>query len=401
MKLLTTIPLIVLLVSPAVLLASPSEKNKIAEKNLGLSKNQSVHLAEATLKKQLNLLRTKKKQEFDAKTITLDGKSMRFEYRTLGKAPKDGHSLYISLHGGGNAPARINDGQWKNQINLYTPKEGIYVAPRAPTNTWNLWHEAHIDPLFDRMIADFIAFKGINPNKVYILGYSAGGDGLYQLAPRMADRWAAAAMMAGHPGDAQAYNLRNLPFFIQCGGKDSAYKRNELCAAWGKKLDKLSKTESGAYPHKCIVYPKFGHWMNGKDAAAIPWMAKYTRNPWPKEIQWYQDDITHKRFYWLENDNPKAKQLINAKIKNQTITLTPSPATKNQKGEVRFTAINSITLRLSDQLLNLDEVIVVKNNKGKVLFKGKVARTKNAIIDSIKNRPDLSSVATATLKVKF
>ena len=41
--------------------------------------------------------------------------------------------------------------------------------------------------------------EDVNPNKVYLLGYSAGGDGVYQLAPRMADRWAAAAMMADSP----------------------------------------------------------------------------------------------------------------------------------------------------------------------------------------------------------
>ena len=27
----------------------------------------------------------------------------------------------------------------------YRLQEGIYVAPRAPTDNWNLWHEAHID----------------------------------------------------------------------------------------------------------------------------------------------------------------------------------------------------------------------------------------------------------------
>jgi poly(3-hydroxybutyrate) depolymerase len=45
-------------------------------------------------------------------------------------------------------------------------------------------------------------FRGVNPDKVYLLGYPAGGDGVWQLAPRMADRFAAAAMMAGHPNGA-------------------------------------------------------------------------------------------------------------------------------------------------------------------------------------------------------
>ena len=41
-----------------------------------------------------------------------------------------------------------------------------------------------------------------------VVGYSAGGDGVYQLAPRMADSWAAAAMMAGHPNGVSPLSLR-------------------------------------------------------------------------------------------------------------------------------------------------------------------------------------------------
>jgi predicted peptidase len=91
----------------------------------------------------------------------------------------------------------VNDRQYENQKRLYTLSEGIYLAPRAPTNTWNLWHEPHIDRLFTRLIEDLIVLEEVNPDRVYVLGYSAGGDGVYQIGPRMADSWAAAAMMAG------------------------------------------------------------------------------------------------------------------------------------------------------------------------------------------------------------
>jgi poly(3-hydroxybutyrate) depolymerase len=157
---------------------------------------------------------------------------MKYAFIKFGAAPASGHSLYISMHGGGGAPAAVNDRQWKNQIRLYKPVEGYYLAPRAATDTWNLWHQGHIDPMFDTLIENFVALKGVDPNKVYITGYSAGGDGTYQLGPRMADRWAAAAMMAGHPNEARPDNLYNLPFFIQCGGKDAAYDRNKIAAKW-------------------------------------------------------------------------------------------------------------------------------------------------------------------------
>ncbi len=93
---------------------------------------------------------------------------------TVRHAPSSGAALYISMHGGGGAPPNVNDQQWRNQIQLYQPEEGYYVAPRAPTNTWNLWHEAHIDDLFDRLILAFVVCKHVDPNRVYLMGYSAG-----------------------------------------------------------------------------------------------------------------------------------------------------------------------------------------------------------------------------------
>ena len=116
----------------------------------------------------------------------------------------------------------MNDGQYENQKRLYTPKEGVYFVPRAPTNTWNLWHQGHIDGFFQRVIENMMLFEDVNPNRVYIMGYSAGGDGVYQLAPRLADRLAAAAMMAGHPNETQPDGLRNLPFTLHMGANDGS-----------------------------------------------------------------------------------------------------------------------------------------------------------------------------------
>ncbi len=376
-----------------------------------LSRDQANKLSQQILSIKTNREKELRKKEFESKAITLGGKVLKYQYRTLGEKPEGGHSLYISMHGGGGAPARVNDQQWSNQVKLYTPKEGIMLAPRAPTDTWDLWHLAHIDRMFDRLIDNFILFADINPNKVYIVGYSAGGDGVYQLAPRMADRWAGAGMMAGHPGDAQTYNLLNLPYIIQCGGKDAAYKRNQWCEAWGKKLDQLAKAEPGAYPHKWIVYPQYGHWMNRECQQAIPWLANHTRNPWPKKVQWYQDNVTQERFYWLANPAPKARQMLTAEVVGQTITLSlpksdellDPPVLETEKVDQGkpFEPMDSVTLRLSDALLDLDQAVTVKSGAGEVLFQGKVKRSVDAMIRSVEQRLDATSIATAELSVKL
>ncbi len=330
-----------------------------------------------------------RKAELDAKVIKAAGKEMKFLEKVFGEAKEGERSLWISMHGGGGAPARVNDQQWQNQIRLYAPAEGVVVAPRAPTNTWNLWHQGHIDDLFQRLIENMVAVRGVNPNKIYLMGYSAGGDGVYQLAPRMADRFAAASMMAGHPNDANPLGLRNLPFMIFMGGKDAAYKRNKIAAEWGEKLEKLRAGDSGGYRHKVTIYKELGHWMNGKDREALPWMAKNTRNPWPKKVVWCQSNRTHDRFYWLSvpKDQAKGGQVIEAAVIGQKI-------------EIKAEGIGQVTLRLSDELLSLDkEVIVIVNGAEK--FRGKVTRSVEAIWSSYQERLDPAVAAAAQLNFKF
>ena len=370
-------------------LAQPLEERKADAPAMQapLTKAEAARALELLTADRLHQLAFERKDEVEAKAITLGDKTLRWMTKTFGEAPTNGHSLWISMHGGGNTAAPVNDKQWTNQIGLYELAEGIYIAPRAPTDTWNMWHEGHIDPLFQRLIDDQVALAGVNPDKVYLMGYSAGGDGVWQLAPRMADRFAAAAMMAGHPNEASLLGLRDLPFAIFMGGDDAAYNRNKIAADRTAELDRLEAADPGGYVHMSRIYPGLGHWMNKKDAEAVPWMAGFTRNPWPTKVVWFQDDIIHRRFYWLqvpENVELKEKQQIVATVKDGTITL---------EGDVP----PQLHLRLSDRLLDLDQPVTVRVN-GREVFHGQATRRAADILASLEERADASSAATATVK---
>ena len=142
---------------------------------------------------------------------------MKYHLNTYGDMPPNGWSLFISLHGGGGVSPEINERQWNRHKKLYSLEGGNSFNPRSPTDTWNMWHQDHIDRIFNRLIQNMIAKYNVNPNRIFLLGYSAGGDGVYQLAPRMADRFAAASMSAGHPNDASPLGLRNIGFSIHMG----------------------------------------------------------------------------------------------------------------------------------------------------------------------------------------
>ena len=360
----------------------------LTDEDRALSKEDASRAITLTYETLLAEETESREAELKAKSIAIGDKTMRWLEKTFGDAPADGRSLWISMHGGGEAPARINTQQWHNQIRLYEPEEGIYVAPRAPTDKWNMWHQEHIDPMFSRLIENMVALRGVNPDKVYLMGYSAGGDGVWQLAPRMADRFAAASMMAGHPNEARLDGLRNLPFAIFMGENDHAVNRNKVAVEKSAEIAALHQSDPKGYIHLSRIYPGLGHWMERKDAEALPWMAKFHRNPWPRKIIWYQDDVTHDRFYWLQlpaGTAEKGKRIV-ASVENQHVKID---------GDVP----KGIQLLLHDGLLDIDQPVSVTIN-GVSAGEFKATRRTGVIRDALQERLDPTATPTACIVIE-
>lgn len=314
---------------------------------------------------------------------------MKYSAQVFGEKPADGRSLWISMHGGGNAPTSLNDSQWENQKRLYQPAEGVYVCPRAPWDDWDMWFKNPIDKMFEELIQTMMLYYDVNPDKVYLMGYSAGGDGVWRMAPRMADHWAAASMMAGHPGDVSLLGVRNLPFMLWCGGEDAAYNRNKEVALRGVEMDSLQRSDPEGYIHETHIVAGKPHWMDLEDKAALPWMAKYKRNPYPKTVVWCQGDNGRAQFYWLGVPAAETKKgnVMRASINNNVVTITKCD-------------YSQVTIYLNDQLANLDKAVKVVYKK-KTLFKGKIPRTAENLQKSLEERGDPSYCFPAILKVNI
>ncbi len=335
-------------------------------------------------------LRKDRAGELEKKELKEGNLVMPFFTKTFGEKPATGRSLWISLHGGGGAPARVNDGQYENQKKLYQPAEGIYLAPRAPTNTWNLWHEGHMDRFFARLVEDYVALEGVNPDKVYIMGYSAGGDGVYQMAPRMADWWAGAAMMAGHPNGVSLLSLRNVPFALQVGANDNAYNRAKIGAEYGEQLAKLRKEDPKGYESFVRIREGKGHWMNLEDKEALPWLAQFRRNPVPDRVVWKQTGATHDRSYWLAVPKGKAKggALVVAERDKNTIKIT------------RAEEVDQLIIRLDDRMIPFQGPVVIEHN-GKVLHNAPVTRTIGTLAKTLADRGDPHLMFDAEVGVRL
>ena len=373
-----------------------SKKNKFSS----LNRAQAIQLSSELYQKYAVDLINFRAKEIENQLIELDGYKLKYHLKTFGQMPQNGWSLFISLHGGGGVDPEINERQWNRHKILYSLEQGILLTPRSPTDTWNMWHQAHIDEILNRLLQNMIAGSKINPNKVFLLGYSAGGDGVYQLAPRMADRFAAASMSAGHPNDASPLGLRNIGFSIHMGKNDSAYNRNSVAEEWEVKLKNLKIKDFRGYNHLVKIYENRGHQIshakenyvleksqNGVDSSGILWMSNFSRNPFPKKVVWKQDDVTHNRFYWLKKDQPKPYELVIANIKDQVITISEATT-------------SNIIIRLNDNMLNMDEKVRVIF-MDKEIFNDYVPRREDVILNSINEYGDPESIYFGEISVSL
>ena len=280
------------------------------EKELPISGHDLPQLRQHIWQKYKNeiLSDPRRHKEHEKKQIHVGDKTMNYAVYKLGKAPDKGYPLYIALHGGGAAPAQINDNGWKHMKSYYRGglKQGIYLVPRGISNTWNLHFVKESYSCYDRLIENMIVFENVDPNRIYLLGFSAGGDGVWQIASRMPDRWAAVNMSAGHPNNINLLNLHSVSFLIQVGERDSAYKRNIVSREYGSKFHALQKKYPDYYPFGLFVHKGRGHnfldnhpagafqsvFLHGdqsvkkKNTNAIHWLRQHYRSPLPERLHW-------------------------------------------------------------------------------------------------------------------
>lgn len=198
---------------------------------------------------------------------------LKYTVETRGAPPADGYPLFLAMHGGGASlgDPSSNDEQWLYMKGFYrgSISQGIYIALRGIGNDWNLHFTAAAYTLIERLIENFVLFGNVNPDQVYLLGFSAGGDGVYRVAPRLAQRFAAVNAGGGHPGGAQFENLANVPICLQVGEYDNRFNRCYSVAEAATKIDtikaKYSSNES-IYLKDCFIHVPFdGQWFDLSD----------------------------------------------------------------------------------------------------------------------------------------
>ena len=266
-----------------------------------------------------------RQEEMQNKAIKCqNNQSLRFYDKVYGKADPSGYCLFICLHGGGQGTPQMNDDQWRNIIPFENNgfKQGtIAVATRGITNTWNLHFVGESYPAITRLVENYIIFGNVDPNKVYLMGFSAGGDGTYALSERIPYLFAACSPQAGHPNGVSTINLCNLPTYLAAGEKDTSFQRNQICVDYYKKILEQNGKYCGNYIAKVEVVAGSGHsfqcwkvprnsFFNGANKAsqsndtAFTFMYSHKRNPNPKGISCdTKTFLTPLRNYYTQRGN--------------------------------------------------------------------------------------------------
>ena len=273
---------------------------------------------------------------------------LQYTFDVYGDQPRSGYPIFIGLHGGGGGDREGNDTEWKDMAkSIYGKnvrdyiKKGVYIAARGLTrkdqdDTWNLHFNSESYFLFQKLIRNLLfkeplkaedakdhqhqlnanAIHFANPNRVYILGFSAGGDGVYRLATVLSDRFAAASMCAGHPGSSVLSNLANVPICLQVGQWDGDEKpkeeasRNVVTAQTAMTLKQLQTNNHGYYIYDIFIHPTTFHAEGEPTRSHNSWVEDHlTTAPRPVIRDWENITLWHDEKMRTAADDKLAEDL--------------------------------------------------------------------------------------------
>lgn len=149
---------------------------------------------------------------------TVSGKYLLFLPQDYGKEQKR-YPLIMYLHGGS---LRGDDVEKVRALGLPQLLEKdksfpfIVVSPLCPAG--EIWTDTDmLIGILDEVVAQY----SVDPSRIYLTGHSMGGRGVWYLAYKHPERFAAIAPMSGGPNiTAWASKLKNVPVWVFHGAKD-------------------------------------------------------------------------------------------------------------------------------------------------------------------------------------
>jgi predicted esterase len=320
-----------------------------------------------------------------------------------GDAPKTG--LLIGLHGGGEGAGDKSEAQgtWSGPLAKH---KLMGIFPQAIRLVHDAWNTVEGERFILTLIEEAKRTYDIDPDRVFIAGFSMGGTGSWFMAGRHPFLLAGALPFHGvifaQPDNQAEHiekihhgfvpNVRHVPLYYTTGSVDDHCKPYSYLFA-EKLLVDLKKQHPDGYNINFRCVDGLGHaYPPGEPQKGEEWILPRKRISFPRELTWeYAKDvqsvapgprIAANQFYWLRCNDPADFMKIEASIAGQEIRI-----------DVKRHDPSGFTIFLSPELIDVNREITVTVN-GEQKFRGTVEPSLSAMLESLSAHLDRTLVFT-------
>jgi len=249
--------------------------------------------------------------------------------------------LLVVLHGLGDGP-----------IVVPSIDSMVQIGPFGRGDMW--YHGIGEQDIFECIELVRRIFN-INPDRVYLAGFSMGGAGAFDLGLKYPDTWAACVPVCGSMGNLDLVaNGRNLPFWINTGSEDRVVPAKYSKRAYEKAI------ELGFKHWKYTEYKGMGHsfWVDWGQIEK--WLLSQKKNNSPSTVSFTSEKCA--KAYWSEiTEKYNCKQLARIDVETASQTI-----------KIKISNIADYTLYLKDAPISLTkEITIIENSKE--IFKGHIS----------------------------
>jgi len=223
-------------------------------------------------------------QQYDRRTVSLsfDGsdKPLALSYRLRTPpmwAGRHSTPLLVFLHGSGergsdNAQTLRGPPTFMCGDSSVDTFPCAILVPQCPERlSWSSVVAAKYDmtDVLLQMIDDVLADRRIDPERVYLAGYSMGGFGSWQLAARASERFAAVVPIAGGANTELAKALKNVPIWAVHSSDD-----NVVSVDGTRKIIEAIREAGGSPKYLELTNAGHGSWKEvfREDSLVLKWM---------------------------------------------------------------------------------------------------------------------------------
>ena len=295
--------------------------------------------------------------------------------------PRRRYPVSVYLHGGVARPDPGPGGSWERDTERVTGEDHITVFPLATRES--LWWEASQVENLNGILTELKRTYNVDENRVFAVGVSDGGTGVYFLGFRDPTPWAGLLSFIGYPGvllnprvgaDGLIHlaNLANKPLFIVNGETDPLYPVRfmepflEDFRRMG--VDFVFKAKQGG--HDTTWWPEESEHM-------AEFMRTHPRDPFPDRVVWATERVDrYNRAHWVVID--EVGYVPGDERRSQLSALTRDGASgllqavrEGNTVTVGAYHVPRFTLLISPEAFDLERPIRILTN-GEVSFEGRV-----------------------------